>query len=74
MGGRKEKEMSKDIEERALNLLRTMGALGKAAVDGDPIAKPFIEADAIRVENGVPIFHKERFLATLFATMSKEDA
>ena len=66
--------MSEDIKERALNLLRTMGALGKPAVDGDPIAKPFLDADAIRVDNGVPSFHKDRFLATLFDVMSKNDA
>jgi len=63
-----------DVEEPALNLLRTMGALGKAAVDGDPIAKPFLDADAIRVENGVTSFHRDRFLALLLDTMMKPDA
>lgn len=63
------------IDERALALLQTMVALGKAAVEGDPIAKPFLDADAIRISaDGTPSFHKDRFLKLLADQMSKEDA
>jgi hypothetical protein len=52
-----------------------MVALGKAAVEGDPIAKPFLDADAIRISaDGTPSFHKDRFLKLLADQMSKEDA
>lgn len=58
----------------AFALLRTMVELGKSAVAGEEIAKPFLDADAIRVVDGVAQFHKDRFLAILAEQMMRTDA
>ena len=41
------------------------GFIAQAALAGDPIAQPYLDADAVRILDGKPAFHKERFLALM---------
>lgn len=49
------------ISEHAQILLRFMVLIEDAVKAGDPIAKPYLEAEAVRLENGVVAFHKDWF-------------
>jgi hypothetical protein len=58
-----------EIPEEAKILLSLMKLIGDAAVEGDDLAKPYIDANAVRVVDGVAEFHKERFLTTVAKQM-----
>ena len=57
--------MSNDVSETARLLLCFMQVIGQAAIAGDPVAEPYLNGGAIRVIDGVPAFHKDRFLELL---------
>ena len=57
--------MTEEIKETALILLAFMELIGQAALAGDPIAQPYLDADAVRILDGKPAVHKERFLALM---------
>ena len=58
--------MDEDLtREVAMALLQAMATIGQAAVAGGPRAKAYLDADAIRIVDGKPQFHKDRFLAVL---------
>jgi len=66
--------MTDTKSEMGLQLLRTMVDLGKAAVAGEAIAQPYLDAGAISVVDGEAQFHRDRFLAMLTEQMMRNDA
>lgn len=61
------------VSESAMLLLQFMATIGQAAVAGAPSAQPYLAAGAIRVVDGIPEFHKDRFLALLADELISED-
>ena len=58
--------------EIAMALLQAMATIGRAAVAGEPRAQAYLDADAIRIVDGKPQFHKDRFLAVLANDLMSE--
>jgi len=50
------------MNEQAATLLRHIIEVGDWALSGDPRAKPYLDADAVRIEDGVPHFNEKRFI------------
>lgn len=51
-----------DMPEDAKMLLMLMGTIRHAALDGSMIAKPYLDAGAIKVVDGDVLFFKTKFL------------
>jgi hypothetical protein len=50
------------VRDRAMWLLNLLATVGKWAVSGDSRAEPYLAAGAVRIVDGKPEFHKERFM------------
>ena len=48
-----------------------MALIGNAAIAGADIAEPYLDAGAVRIVNGKPEFHRERFLTLLAQQMAE---
>lgn len=59
-------------EETALLLLSFMALIGKAAIAGADIAKPYLDAGAVRIVNGEPEFHRDRFIELMAKQMVEQ--
>ena len=59
------------MTEEAKYMLMFMGLIRKAALEGDELARPYLEADAIRVVDGDVQFHKGRFLQLMGEQMEQ---
>lgn len=53
------------VESQAMAMLQFMGLVRQAALQGDPLAQPYLDVDAVRVVDGEVQFHKDRFLKVL---------
>lgn len=60
-----------DSKETGLLLLSFMALIGNAAIAGADIADPYLDAGAVRIVNGKPEFHRERFLTLLAQQMAE---
>jgi hypothetical protein len=50
------------IPDQAMTLLRKLAEVENWVKAGDPRAKPYLDADAIRIVDGKGVFHRERFI------------
>ena len=67
--------MNEETERTALLLLEVMRRVQLAVADESPEAKPYLDADAVRVDPSVPggcVFHKDRFLKVLSEQVALE--
>jgi len=60
------------MEESAMALFLFMDLVATAAKTGDPLAVPFLEAEAIQVmPDGVVIYRRDRFAKVMSEMISK---
>lgn len=58
--------MMTETEESAMALLLYMDSVATAAKIGNPMAKPYLDAEAIQImPDGVCIYHRDRFVAVM---------
>jgi hypothetical protein len=50
------------LSEQAMIMLRRMTEIEQWARDGDPRAKPYLDADAVRIVDDKVEFHRDSFL------------
>ena len=60
------------VEAQAMTLLKKLAEVGNWAKNGDPRAKPYLDADAVRLVDGTPQFHRDRFLECYAAELTSE--
>jgi hypothetical protein len=51
------------VSEQAATLLRKLVEVGEWAIAGDPRAKPYLDAGAVRIVDGNAQFHRDLFLS-----------
>jgi hypothetical protein len=60
-----------EIRDRAMWLLNLLATVGKWAVSGDSRAEPYLAAGAVRIVDGHPEFHKQRFIDVYVQQMER---
>lgn len=59
-------------EQQAMTLLYKILQIGEWVKAGDPRAKPYLDAEAVCVVNGEPLFNRQRFIECYAAELVSE--